>query len=122
MKIDFDPNNRKPPAIEWSTYIPNREPQFKLHKRKSDALNAFTYRNTAILYQYDFEKNEWAEVYRIEDRVKPENCDVCDATTKIVRESGGGRTYTYDSGNFAWVKGANPPRQVWMCRSCYRNR
>lgn len=122
MAMTFNPNDKQPKAIEWATYIPNRKPKFKTHKGKGQALNAFTYRSNAILYKYNFDKGEWIEIYRVEDKQKPETCAHC---SKSTMEDSPYKPYNRSNrGQFIWErvrpggKTADPPRQIYVCRDC----
>lgn len=79
--ITFDPNKLNKPDFEWATYIPARNPKFKIHSNRGKALNAFNYRDNVILYR--MVNGTWIEQYRIENfpnrpSMKPKTCDRCD--------------------------------------------
>lgn len=120
--MDFDPNNRTPPIIEWATYVPRRHPQFKTHKNRGHALNAFQYRSSAILYRW-VEPGEWQEVYRIEDFkvTKDMACERCGGPLwRPNPYSNGVLRAAFDR---VWARDdhgriADPPRLLVVCRDC----
>lgn len=65
-----DPATLKPP--EWATYVETRHPQFKLHKRKSDATCAvrladpwhYGRKRGGVLYRVV--NGAWVEIERVE--------------------------------------------------------
>lgn len=122
--MDFDPNaKRGPKTPEWATYVPDRNPDFKVHKRKADALNAFPYRDNYILYRYDFDTGKWVEQFRIENRPTPEICDRCHRST--LRESVYASGTVRNTGMWRWVPKSDPPRQWFVHQyrpDCYAQR
>lgn len=113
--MDFDPNSKQPPAIEWATYIPNRKPNFKTHKNRGQALNAFQYRDNVILYKYDFDQSKWIEIYRIENwSQNASHCEMCGIEF-------GSRNYTYP--NSEWWRDekrkiVEPLKRMRICSGC----
>ena len=82
----FNPNSLK----MWATYIPDRNPSFKIHKNKAEATSALKYRSFYEKNNYDFKiipedcilwyrgKEEWLEVefehrYNVKDKLKLTN-------------------------------------------------
>lgn len=122
--MDFNPN--KPAQTKeyfWATYIPDRRPQFKMYAQRGHALSAFKYRDNGILYTWDKKKEEWTEVYRLENDTKPDNCENCGAPIKVWRKSaviGTDGYWTYP-GERVWVdKKTDHPRLIHVCYDCER--
>lgn len=116
MTLNFDPNNKKPPIIEWATYIPSRStvPRFKRHTNRGHALNAIGW-SDAILYHW--EDGEWKEVFRQENFSPPETCDCCGKNIKEVKQYG-----TYFRGEAVWInKKELVPARAFYCYECRRN-
>jgi len=82
VKLDFDPNRMHDKA--WSTFIPSRHPQFKLHARRAHALSAFQSRSAGILFRHDGEK--WIEVCRYGDGILMQGCAVKGCQAKLMPE------------------------------------
>ena len=77
MSLDnFDPNSKKKPVTpEYATYLPYRNPQFKIHKTIGHARAALSYKwpvEAGILYVY--KNNEWVELERSDILT---NCSLC---------------------------------------------
>lgn len=77
MSMEFDPNSVKKPTYNWATYIPSRNPKFKVHKQRNFAKNAFHYRKGAILYEWV--NGRWVEIFRIEN-LSFKTCQECGST------------------------------------------
>ena len=140
-KLDFNPNNKKPDqfVIEWATYVPTRstKPQFSIHKRRGDALNAvlaaISMNSDAILYRWEDGKplvegdvapaGKWVEVWRVEDFEMPDDCDNC-GRSMLKTYSGGrdGRGVVYNQGNATWIDTSTSPRLVTVCDDCARHK
>lgn len=128
-KLQFDPNDKSSPkAPEWATYIPDRNPQWKVYTQRGHALSSFQYKKDVILYQWMTvtERNElgkWVEVYRIEDWKPDTRCFDC--TVSTIREGYGGLDRgwgpgMYNAGRRAWEQ--DPLRIVTVCDDCKMNR
>lgn len=122
--MQFDPNKpAKTKQFFWATYIPDRRPNFKMHANRGHALNAFQYRSNAILYKWDEKKEEWVEVYRVEnwkDNDHPD-CEHCGKRTLDNLMRNGGRYWDYNRGSRIWIgKKTDSPKQIWVCRDCER--
>lgn len=109
----FDPNNKQPRAAEWATFVPDRKPKFKTYVDRGHALNAFQYRDNAILYKWSAKSGEWVEVFREEDvgaGYMRRTCEKCRAEDKYVSR--------------IWVRKAGkivePFRRIWACSNCER--
>lgn len=94
--MDFNPNKpAKTKKFFWATYIPYRNPEFKMHSQRGHALSAFQYKSDVILYQWDQTKEEWVEVYRIEKistDTRAQNVLYCEKCgDEIPRNTWGGR-------------------------------
>lgn len=66
-----------PPAPEWATHIPSRRPEFKIHNKRSHAINALKVYNpprTGTIYQWNPETREWDEWFSFE---RPTECSLC---------------------------------------------
>lgn len=66
-----------PPAPEWATLVPSRRPEFKIHNKRSHAINALKVYNpprTGTIYQWDPEVREWVEWFSYE---RPTECCLC---------------------------------------------
>jgi hypothetical protein len=117
LTLEFDPNNKKPPVIEWATFIPTRStaPKFKAHTNRGHALNAIG-ESDAILYHWEDE--EWKEVYRTEGFIKLEECENCgkNLVTPIV-----GTNRSWISGIRIWAnRDKLVPNQIFVCYECKR--
>lgn len=118
--MQFNPNKpAKTKQFFWATYIPYRQPEFKMHSNRGHALNAFKYKNDAILYKWNPEKEEWIEIYRMENWRTNEhpNCEGCGKQTldPTVR-------YAYNSGDRVWINKDDDMKlkQIWVCYDCER--
>lgn len=60
---NFDPN-ALPPTFVTATFVPDRTPQFKLHRNKGHATNAWKCHARCIRYEWDAENRLWVEVAR----------------------------------------------------------
>lgn len=119
-KLDnFNPNSKKPPTIEWATYVPGRTtaPEFKVHKRKSDALSAVT--SESILYRLI--DNVWTEVFKVDGYIPPDYCEKCEKSVHKFSTNWKGEKYKYHNGYRKW-KSTTPPNISWiyLCLDCAR--
>jgi hypothetical protein len=109
--MEFNPNTMKKPVYNWATYIPNRRgSKFKVHKNLGHAKSAFQYRNEGIIYEFD--GNEWVEVYRLEKKTEHRYCDWCNKDTLNAPAR-----YKYYSGQLVWSKVAHID-QIYLCYDC----
>ncbi len=115
--LEFNPNSKSPPILEYATYVPGRttSPKFKIHKRRGDALLAIT--DPSILYR--FVDGEWKEIFRLENYIKPTECESCGAS--VIHEFTTGRSY--NNGERRWYKqDTNDIGIEWVCRTCKRKK
>lgn len=113
MSLRFDPPKKAPPVPEWATYCPTRTPKWKIHKRLSDAKNAFYAHTELILYR--FKDGEWVELYRAE-APQPEECEVC--SDSLYRQYGERR---YRSSTRLWDPRSDELRLIVTCYQCARD-
>lgn len=110
----FVPPGKVPPVPEWATYTPNRKQNWKIHKRLSDAKNAFYCHAPIALYQ--FTDGRWREVYQQPGGTPPSHCEECGKRTAMRSLSGS----TWDSGTRIWDKRTAGFRMLWCCYVCAR--
>lgn len=137
--MSFDPNTLPDSARpEWATYIQQRSPKFKTHANRGQALQAAAYYSrTCQIFHWDFEKDEWAEVWNgvVDDRsvTRGERCERCGGSTIVEkafhRSTGyGGHEQgvrRYNDGSVGWLasdsnkkKLIEPFTRAWLCRKC----
>lgn len=114
MKFDPNEKNKGVPVIKWATYIPDRTPNFKIHKQINHAKSAFQYRNNAILYERVDE--EWIERYRreLDGADHPRYCQWCEKDTY---DEGISKWSSYYAGSFIWPKTGELVTH-WVCYDC----
>lgn len=126
---DFNPN-KKPDKVEWATYLParSRTASFKQHRQRGHALNAINNERQAILYRWNFEKNQWDEVLRVDGwPMEGDPCEHCMAPLPASRFFN-----NYGSANQqpvraaakrVWVRDgrgkiSDPPTLLTVCHDC----
>lgn len=105
--MGFDPNKVALPEFTWATYIPDRNPNFKVHKNRGHALNAVDYRKNYILYQRV--NDEWIERYRIENLAPEAPCERC-------TNSASWWSHTWDRDEKGKI--AEPLKRLRICSTC----
>lgn len=98
--MDFDPNNLGgPQQPTHATFIPDRQPQFKLHKSIGHGKSAFQYRSNAILYEW--RDGTWVELYRIENLPRKHECPT--------------EGCSHEATGYKWVKMEYRPKKCYYC-------
>jgi hypothetical protein len=116
--ITFDPNDNS--ATPWASYIPGRNgPDFKVHRTRGNALNAFSGRNHGVVYMWDMAAHRWREVLRREHGAYPDMCDDCG--TPLGRDE----RHAFYGRDGSWVivrdrsnKPIEPIQQKYICNAC----
>lgn len=118
--MKFNPNlPAKTKQFFWATFIPDRAPKFKMYSQRGHALNSFQYREDGILYEWDAEREEWTEVYRLTAKQKSTHCENCGEVTQDSHRLLGG-SYL-NRGHHVWIdKETDFPRLIWACYDCER--
>lgn len=110
--MNFDPNKLNQKQYLWATYLPYRNPSFKLHVKEAHAKSAFTYRNRGILFLWNSGTERWDEVFRAEEDHEYETCihggspRTNSRTNKIYHE------------NIKWVGKGKDSKRVAVCYTC----
>lgn len=103
-----------PTLPQWATYTKNRNPNFKIHKTKGQALNALSNQmpySDCLVLEYSQQRMQWV-IYI--DYTKPDVCERCGGPFAFQRNTySSGREMTLEHADVA-----NYLRDV-ICNVCY---
>lgn len=115
----FDPNTT--PEHRFATFIPRREPGFKIHRDRGPALSAISGHNNAILYERE-DNGRWNEIFRVQLGNLKDRCEDCGH--KVVPDPKGRIGWT-ETLRMVWVrqgsKIVHPPAARFVCVQCARH-
>lgn len=118
MSMDFNPNQpAKTKNYHWATYIPGRNPTFKIHHQSNHAKSAFQYRGEGILYKWNGDKNEWEEVFRLERDDELETCPHGGSPRQPTPWNQNPKGHNYRR----WVGKDENSRLIAVCNNCHRH-
>jgi hypothetical protein len=115
--LDFNPNTpAKTKHYFWATFIPDRHPKFKMYSQRGHALASLQYRDKAIIFKWDQDKDEWVEKFRREKSPNPKDyCNGCDTYLVNTSPYSG---QSYNIGNLYWRGDDDNLHQVTLCYKC----
>ena len=115
--MDFDPNTTLRGA--WATFVPKREPKFKVHAQRNHATNAVRehWSNVILFEQVD---GQWVERFRSQDMSANGPCGYCGKPVNNSYERG----VHHDGGSVDWRRDENGKRvePLELIRHHYRCR
>jgi hypothetical protein len=114
MTMQFNPNK---PALTkkylWATFLPSRNPEFKLHAQENYAKSAFSYRNDGILYMWNSQTEQWDEVFRLENG----QYETCEHGGSLVQNKWDKKPYHQYK---RWIGRGMDSKKIAVCRDCDR--
>ena len=111
MPIKFDPNATGKFKYAWATYIPRRNPEFKLHSNRGHALTACLHHGGEFVL-YKWENGRWEDKVRWEEPYPTRECYICQKPK--------GDMWDYYPKR-AWINKKDPvPMMVYLCEGHIR--